>query len=137
MMKKHMRLMVVAIAALLVLTIGLTATAFAWGSTGDEGTGDDGPMQTFIGKVAGALGLEEEVVADAFSQAGLEMREEAREQRLQEAVGNGLITEGEADQIREWWQSRPEAMDDLGLRGRFQMRNLLRHRMMLGPERGF
>ena len=132
-MRKHMKFVVIAVAAILVLTIGLTTTAFAWGPSGGEGEGDNGPVRTFISKVASTLGLGEEQVADAFKQARQEMRDEAREQRLQQAVENGLITEEEADQIREWWQNRPEALDELGPCGRLQARNTWRHQQLQRP----
>jgi polyhydroxyalkanoate synthesis regulator phasin len=48
---------------------------------------------------------------DALDQAQSEMQEEALESRLQNLVDEGKITQEEADQYLEWWQSRP----DIGL----------------------
>lgn len=127
-MRKRTRFLVITIAAILALTIGLTTTAFAWGPSGEKGGG----MQTFISKVAGILGLQEEQVADAFKQARQEMQDEALEQRLQKAVENGRITEEEADQIRGWWQDRPEALEKFGSPGRLQSRNAWFHQQLPG-----
>jgi len=45
---------------------------------------------------------------DALDQAQSEMRDEALESRLQNLVDEGKITQEEADQYLEWWQSRPD-----------------------------
>ena len=52
---------------------------------------------------------------------------ERQEERLQNAIDNGIITEDEANQIREWWQNRPAALDKL------RPLNHLRHHMQPGP----
>ena len=80
----------------------------------DEADTDLNPKDIFISKVAGILGLTEEQVADAIEQARQEMRDEVFEQRLDNAVENGLITEEEAAEIQEWWDNRPAALDKLG-----------------------
>jgi hypothetical protein len=70
--------------------------------------------EIFVSKVAEKLGLDEETVATAMDEARDEMRLEALQERLQEAVEEGTITQDEADQILQWEQSRPEALDKLG-----------------------
>ena len=45
---------------------------------------------------------------DALEQAQSEMRDEALKTWLQDLVNEGKITQGEADQYLEWWQSRPD-----------------------------
>jgi len=122
-MRKHKKLLVIAVAATLVLTVGLTTVALA----DSPGDGDNGPVRAFISKVASILGLEEEQVADAFEQARQEMRDEAQGQCLQDAVEEGRITEEEADQIRQWWQNRPEALEEFGCREGLQLRHAWRH----------
>jgi hypothetical protein len=44
---------------------------------------------------------------DAFTQAQREMRDEALQSRLEKLVNEGKITQAEADQYLQWWQSRP------------------------------
>ena len=122
-MRRYLKLGVIALVAVafLAAVVG-TSVAFAGSPDGDVDT-DGGPRQVFIDKVATILDLEEDQVADAFGQARQEMFQEAQEQRLQKAIENGLITEEEATQIREWWQDRPDALQNLGQRGRHQIRN--------------
>jgi hypothetical protein len=45
---------------------------------------------------------------DALDQAQGELQEEALESRLQNLVDDGQMTQEEADQYLEWWQSRPD-----------------------------
>jgi len=45
---------------------------------------------------------------DALVQAQSEMRDEALKSWLQDLVNEDKITQGEADQYLEWWQSRPD-----------------------------
>jgi len=149
-MRKRTKFLVIAVVAVLILTVGLTTTAFAWGSLGDGGVGDkalvaesvqevvteegdedEGPLQTFISKVASILGVTEEELTDAFEQACQEMCDEALEQRLQEAVENGYLIQEEADQILEWWQSRPDVLEGCCFPGRFAGRAFC-HQLSLG-----
>jgi hypothetical protein len=52
--------------------------------------------------------IDPEQLKDALKQAREERRYEALENRLQDLVNEGKITEEEAGQLLEWWQSRPE-----------------------------
>ena len=122
-MRKYLKLGTIALVAVAVLAAVVgTTIAFAGSPDGDANAGD-GPGKVFVSKVANILGLEEEQVADAFIQARQEMFLEAQEQRLQQAIEDGLITEEEATQIREWWQDRPEALQSLGKPGHPQIIN--------------
>lgn len=83
------------------------------------------PKDLIISKVAAILGIPEEQLSEAIEQARQELQaevqeriQERQEERLQEAVENGTITEDEANQIREWWQNRPAALDKLRPEGR-------------------
>jgi len=44
----------------------------------------------------------------AFTQAQTEMQAEALQSRLQNMVTQGTITQAQADQYLQWWQSRPD-----------------------------
>jgi hypothetical protein len=148
-MRKRTKFLVIAIVAVLVLTAGIATTVFASGSSGaesdgvkvllaenvqevvtEEGDEDEGPLQTFISKVASILGVTEEELTDAFEQACQEMCDEALEQRLQEAVLAGYLTQEEADQIMEWWQSRPDVLEGCCLPGHFAG-GVLCHQLLL------
>jgi len=52
--------------------------------------------------------LDPEQFKAALEQAQGELQEEALESRLQDLVDNGKITQEEADQYLEWWQSWPD-----------------------------
>ena len=134
-MRKRNKFLAIAIAAVLVLTVGLATTAFATGSSDDEGAGEqaltangdelvlaeeggeeDGPCQGFIDKVLEKLGVTEEELINAISEARSEMIDEWVEQRVNDALANEIIDEDEAAAILEWWQNRPaDALDKLGL----------------------
>jgi hypothetical protein len=52
------------------------------------------------------VAIDLEQLKDALKQAQSEMRDEALESWLQDLVNEDKITQGEADQYLEWWQSR-------------------------------
>jgi uncharacterized membrane protein len=57
------------------------------------------------------VAIDSEQLKDALEQAQSELQEEALENWLQNLVDEGKVTQEEADQYLEWWQSRP----DIGL----------------------
>ena len=61
--------------------------------------------------------IDPQQLRDAFVQAQSEMRDEALESRLQYLVDQGKITQDEADQYLEWWQSRPDVPFNFGFPG--------------------
>ena len=99
------------LSGLVILAMGLGATAYAASSDSSSQKAD--PRETFISKVAGILGLDESTVSDAMTQARDEMQQEAQQDRLNKAVEDGVITQEEADAISAWWQARPDALDKL------------------------
>jgi uncharacterized membrane protein len=63
--------------------------------------------------------IDPEQLKEALTQARSEMQDEALQNRLQDLVDNGKITQEEAGQYLEWWQSRPDIKLPLsGLGGR-------------------
>jgi hypothetical protein len=57
---------------------------------------------------------------EAFAQAQSEMQAAAMEERLAKMVENGVIDETQAQELQEWWESRPEGLPfapKLGARG--------------------
>ena len=98
---------IVILALAIVALVGGTAGAVL-ASDSDSTTTTSSPWDTFTSKVASILGLDEATVQDAVDQARQEMRDEALQNRLDELVANGQLTQEEADQYLEWWQSRPD-----------------------------
>jgi polyhydroxyalkanoate synthesis regulator phasin len=85
-----------------VLIVGATASiALAQDETG-------GKRGALFARVAEILGIEQQKVEDAFKQASQELKEEARNQKLQDLVDNGNITQQEADEYKAWLESRPD-----------------------------
>ena len=52
--------------------------------------------------------IDAEELQAAFAEAQSEMREAAMEARLTEMVENGVIDETQAQELQDWWESRPE-----------------------------
>jgi len=114
--RKRTKILVIAVVVvILALIAGLATTVLAGESGGGTDTGDNSSAPTLASKVATILGLDESEVTDAFQQARQEMQGQAVDNLLDKAVEEGLIDQGEADQIMEWWQNRPEALGKLGL----------------------
>ena len=79
------------------------------------------PGKTFTARVAAILGIDEQKVKDAFTQAQREMSDEALDTRLHKLVEDGKLTQEQANQYKEWWQSRPDTLvpggEGFGMRG--------------------
>jgi polyhydroxyalkanoate synthesis regulator phasin len=54
------------------------------------------------------VAIDSEQLKNALDQAQGELQEEALETRIQKLVDEGKITQEEANQYLEWWQSRPD-----------------------------
>lgn len=52
--------------------------------------------------------IDQEALQSAFAQAEKDMQIEALKDRLQNLVDRGTITQEQADQYLQWWQSRPD-----------------------------
>ena len=63
---------------------------------------------TLLARVAKILGIDQQKVEDAFTQARTEMRDEALDNYLNNLVDEGKITQEQADQYKTWWQSKPD-----------------------------
>jgi uncharacterized membrane protein len=55
------------------------------------------------------IAIDPEQLKEALQQARSEMQDEALQNWLQELVDKGKMTQEEADQYLEWWQSRPDS----------------------------
>lgn len=69
------------------------------------------------------VAIDPQALEDAFAQAQSEKLQEALDSRLQYLVDQGKITQGEADQYKEWWQSRPDVPLGLGFGGHGGLRD--------------
>ena len=103
----RMKVWLMAAAALAVLAVGVGGGAVL---AQESGSGDRSPVQGFVSRVAEILGLEEQVVEDAFTQAKQEMADEGIERKLAAAVESGRLTQEQADEIRAWYDAKPDSI---------------------------
>ena len=98
---------IIALAIIGVLAALITGGAvFAQGTDTDVGTAS----QSFAGRVAAILGLEEAPVQAALQQVRQEIREEFIQKRLDHLVEKGRLTQEQADQLKKWYDSRPDGL---------------------------
>ena len=96
-----------------LLAVGVVATgaAFVHRSGSAEENSSSGE---FAARVAEILGLEEQQVQDAFDQAREEMLDERIQSKLDSLVESGDLTQEQADEYKEWFDSRPEGLSPRG-----------------------
>lgn len=112
------------------LLVGLVAAVLLVGSIGGVAlaqteNGDDSQSKTLLARVAEILGIDQQKVEDAFTQAQSDMRTEVLQNRLQNLVDQGEITQGEVDQYEEWLESRPDVPTGFGSRGHGRFRGMV------------
>lgn len=105
MLRKRWLVVALAVGALAAVIVGGTVLAQTAQEDGDS------PARSFVSRVATILGIEEDRVQDAFDQAAREMQDEALQQKLDRLVEAGKLAQAEADDIREWYESRPDALN--------------------------
>ena len=107
MKKRHW---LIALFTVLALAIGVGGGAVL-AQENENGAGK--PIRGLITRVADILGLDEQQVQDAFEQARRELRDEEFEeqigQKLDALVESGRLTQEQADELREWYASRPDS----------------------------
>lgn len=113
-MSKKVKVLISVVATILLLAVGTTTVVMA--QEEPESTPEI-RANGLIARVADILDVPEEDLIDAFKQARQEIRQEIREKAvlraIERAVEKGLIDEDEAGQIIEWWEQRPEAVQDM------------------------
>ena len=108
-MSKKVKILISLVVAILLLAMGGTATVMAQEeeSIPPPRTGGEG----VLARVADILDIPQEELASAFNQARQEMKQVTFHRFLNKAVGQGRLTQDEADPIINWWEQRPEAVD--------------------------
>ena len=115
-MSKRFKVLASVLVAVLLLTVAGTATMVM--DEEEEEEQEQPALQVeangLLVRVAEILGIPEEDLVGAFEQARQEMMEESIEevfnQALAKAVEEGLLTQEEADEIKEWWEQKPEVV---------------------------
>ena len=108
-MKKNRRKLIVGI---LVATMALTGVLVGTVSADEEGPANH--REALTARVAELLGIEQQDLEDAFEQAMQERMGEARDDRCQALIDEGALTQEQADEMQEWFESRPDMGDVCG-----------------------
>ena len=108
-MSKKVKVLISVLVVAVLLTMGGVTMVMA---EGEEGTTPppEARAKGLLERVADILEIDKADLIDAFKQAQQEIRQEAFIRRLDKAVENGRITQSEADEIREWWEQKPEVL---------------------------
>ena len=120
-MWRSKKFIVIALAA--VLVVGSSVGVVLAADNGDEdGSPPEAQHWALLGRVCEiyeentGTTIDPQALQDAFAQARSEMRDEVLQNRLQNLVEQGKITQDEADQYKEWWQARPDVAAGFGFR---------------------
>lgn len=111
-MSKKVKVLISVMVAVLLVVTGATVVMAQEES---EPTPEIGAKGLLV-RVADILDISPEELIDAFRQVRQEMTQEALIGALGRAVENECIAQEESTQIMEWWQQRPEAMNQIRLR---------------------
>ena len=110
---------VVLAAVLLAGSIGGVALAADNGADNQTGTSFGAlwdKVSTIYEQKTG-VALDQVALKDAFTQAQSELRTEALQNRLQDLVGQGKLSQEQADQYLKWLQSKPDVPAGFGFKG--------------------
>ena len=99
-------------ATVVVLAIGVLGFGVVAAQVSNEDK--QSSMDRFSARVAEILGLDQDDVDAAMTQAKEELRDEAVQAKLDAMVAAGQITQDQADEYKAWLDSRPEGLDGKG-----------------------
>jgi len=132
---RRKKFVVIAVLAAVMLAGSISGVVLAAGN-GDDSQ-PEAKYEGLLGRICEiyeqktGVAIDQDALKDAFAEAQSEMRAEVQQKlremetevlrnRLQNLVEEGKITQGEADQYLEWWQSKPDVSVGFGFRGRFR-----------------
>lgn len=110
-MSQKAKIVLSVLLAVTLLTVGVASVAMAQTPTSTP----QAEGKSLLARVATILGgnVTEQRLIDAFKQANIEARNSAINRALERAVSDNRVSSAEAEQIRQWWQGRPAAVDKL------------------------
>lgn len=115
MWKGKRKFIVIGLIAVMVLAGSIAGVAYA--QTGTNTSANN----TLMDRVAAILKIEPQTLKDAFAQAQKEQQEQRLTDYLNKLVTDGKMTQPQADQYKQWWQSRPNIQlpkgQPFGMRG--------------------
>ncbi len=99
------------IAAVVAVVLAGSIAGVALAQTGDTTTSvstNTTQPKTLVARVAQILGIDQQTLQNAVTQAKKDMQNEQIDTYLNNLVANGKITQEQAAQYKTWWQSRPD-----------------------------
>ena len=112
MLKKKKRLVIALIA--IAAAVGITSGVVFAQDENEDTTQPEARHEALLERVCEiyqdntGVTIEPEALKEAFAEAQGEMMAEAMESHLDKLVEEGVITQEEADQLKEWLEARPE-----------------------------
>lgn len=103
---KRKTVLIIAVLAAVLLAGSIGGIALAQTGVTDNATTTTG--KTLLGRVAAILGIDQQKLENAVAQARDEQQAAALDSYLAKLVEKGTITQAQADQYKQWWQSRPD-----------------------------
>lgn len=119
-MFKKRKWLVIGVAVAVVILIGgiLGGVVYAQsGSTTTTTTTTTNPQDTLMAKVASILGIDQTTLENAFTQAKKDVQSDNLSNYLQSLVTAGKITQDQADQYLQWWNSQPALPNGVNVPG--------------------
>lgn len=111
-MSKKVKIILSVLLAAVVLTVGVASVAMAQTPPPPQPQSEGKSLLARVAEILGGNVTEQKLI-DAFKQANIEARNNAINRVLERAVSDNCISSAEAEQIRQWWQQRPAAVDSL------------------------
>jgi hypothetical protein len=102
-----------------VLVAVVVVAAGIWGGvafaqSGGSSSTQSAPGKSLADRVAAILGIDQSKVESAFTQAERDMQDDALNTWLNNQVAQGKMTQQQADQYKQWWESRPDTAQRFG-----------------------
>jgi outer membrane murein-binding lipoprotein Lpp len=113
-MHKRKIILISAVVVVVVLIAGVIGSVAYAQSTTPTATP---AVKTLMARVAEKLGIDQAKLETAFKEAQQEMRDEAMDARLQKMVEAGKLTQEQADEYKDWINSRPDVPAGLDAKG--------------------
>jgi len=112
-MKRNKKYILITVLSIAVAVGIVTGVVFAQSDNGDD-IEPKARHEALLDRVCEiyeentGVAIDPQALQDAFAEARGEMLDKAMDSRLQYLVDQGIITQEEADQYFEWWESRPD-----------------------------
>jgi hypothetical protein len=118
MWRKKKWVIIAAVAGVVILVGSIAGVALAQTENTIHGSADGVALdqtenttqsKTLLARVAEILGIDQQTVENAFTQARIDMRNEAQDNYLKKLVDEGKLTQEQAGEYKTWWQSKPDS----------------------------